>query len=369
MSAATLVKQKLPWYLLAVAIVALGMAGFRVMGAMKTPVEASPAKRSIPTAQVIDAVALNQPLAIRSQGFVKPFREIELASQVAGQIQWMHPAIESQGRFKQGDVLVRLDDRAAQANLASTQAALDLVSMQTRRAQQLQKDGTLSQDQVDQLTSQQIQLQSALKSAQIALENTRITAPFDGRVAQALARLGSIVNPAQPMARIYTDQQLEVTVSLLPSEAALIPSLFAEPADISAQITSQFGSANHSWQGQVSRARPALDPATRTLDVTIAIQQQANPPFELLTQSLVQVAILAPGLDLMEIPASALRKGEQVWLVKQDELQPLAIDVVYSDQDRLFVRAHDALSQYPVLISALEGARAGLQVNVVDNAQ
>lgn len=369
MSAATLVKQKLPWYLLAVAIVALGMAGFRVMGAMKTPVEASPVKRSIPTAQVIDAVALNQPLAIRSQGFVKPFREIELASQVAGQIQWMHPAIESQGRFKQGDVLVRLDDRAAQANLASTQAALDLVSMQTRRAQQLQKDGTLSQDQVDQLTSQQIQLQSALKSAQIALENTRITAPFDGRVAQALARLGSIVNPAQPMARIYTDQQLEVTVSLLPSEAALIPSLFAEPADISAQITSQFGSANHSWQGQVSRARPALDPATRTLDVTIAIQHQANPPFELLTQSLVQVAILAPGLDLMEIPASALRKGGQVWLVKQDELQPLAIDVVYSDQDRLFVRAHDALSQYPVLISTLEGARAGLQVNVVDNAQ
>ena len=115
----------------------------------------------------------------------------------------------------------------------------------------------VSQDQLEQLDSQQTQLIAQLDSAQVQLENTRVKAPFAGRVRQQVAQLGSVVGTGQSIAEIYTDQILEVTVSLTESEASLIPGLF-QGATINAEIQAQFGELSDTWLGQNPTSRTGI---------------------------------------------------------------------------------------------------------------
>ena len=52
-----------------------------------------------------------QQIMVHTQGTVRPKREIELASQVSGQIEFVSDIFVDGGFFKQGDVFLRLDDR------------------------------------------------------------------------------------------------------------------------------------------------------------------------------------------------------------------------------------------------------------------
>lgn len=358
------IKSKLPWYVLSLLIVASGFVGFRVMGAMKTPVEATPPQILVPKVQTVNAQTDIRVIPVRAEGFVRPFRSISLAAQTGGRITALHPSMESLGSFEQGEVLVQLDDRAAKTQVRSIQANLDLVQRQLQRAQDLKKSNVVSQDQLEQLESQQTQLIAQLDSAQVQLENTRVKAPFAGRVRQQVAQLGSVVGTGQSIAEIYTDQTLEVTVSLTESEAALIPGLF-QGANINAEIQAQFGELSDTWLGKIQRVTPGLNAQTRTIQVTIRIQDSAPKAFPLLPNAFVNVRVLAPATDLVAIPASALQADAQVWLADGDTLRIQSVEPRYIDRDRIYLAESDALIRLPVIISTLSNARTGMQIEAI----
>ena len=140
MTLAYFVKSKLPWYVLSLLIVTSGFLGFRVMGAMKTPIEATPPQIIVPKVKTVNAQTGIRVIPVRAEGFVRPFRSISLAAQTGGRITALHPALESLGSFEQkSEVLVQLDDRAAKTQVRSIQANLDLVERQLKRAQDLKK--------------------------------------------------------------------------------------------------------------------------------------------------------------------------------------------------------------------------------------
>ena len=163
---------------------------------MKTPVEATPPQILVPKVQTVNAQTDIRVIPVRAEGFVRPFRSISLAAQTGGRITALHPSMESLGSFEQGEVLVQLDDRAAKTQVRSIQANLDLVQRQLQRAQDLKKSNVVSQDQLEQLESQQTQLIAQLDSAQVQ-QRTPFKAPFAGRVRQQVAQLGSVVGTGQ----------------------------------------------------------------------------------------------------------------------------------------------------------------------------
>ena len=366
MTVISFLKQKLPWYLLAGLILASGLVGFNVMGALKTPIQPKPPEPVITQVNVTQASRNLDTLAVKSQGFVRPFRSIQLAAQASGRILELHPALESLGTFKQGDTLVRLDDRSAVAQFNSARANLNLVTTQLERAQTLLRSGTVTQDQVDQLTSQRQQLSAVLESAQIARDNSRIQAPFDGQVRSQLASLGSVINPGQGIAEIYTHDLIEVTVSLTEAEAALIPYLFAEQPNITATVISRFGQMQDQWQAQIHRVNTSLNPQTRTLQVTVRVQDPAQKSFPLLPNAYVDVELSIPGAGLASIPTAALRENNRIWLVEDNQLRSHPVELRYIDQGMAYVRDTPLLEQFPVVISPIPGAFAGMEVVTTD---
>jgi len=130
-------------------LVIWGIAVALIVGVFLLPSQVAPpeeAKILTPTVQVVPATRFSASLTVSADGVVVPFREIQLASQVAGRIAFKSENCRAGRHVKKGEELFRIDDRdyqLAQKQLLSQQdqAEIDLeqVSLDIREAGDLLK--------------------------------------------------------------------------------------------------------------------------------------------------------------------------------------------------------------------------------------
>ena len=387
--------RELFWIAIAGGVIFGGITGFKYLGENRIVVEAAPVARPVTLVETIDLTAITNPLPIRGEGFVKPFRIANLASQVGGQVVGIHPAITERGIFKQGDVLVSLDDSAERAsltqtiaNIEGTQARLDLNTILLERTESLRASGTTSQAALDQVRSQQAELdaslnslQAAKKSAEVALGRKIVRAPFDGAVLSKSVEIGTIVNGGQSIAEIFTQDRMEIDVAVREADAALIPGLFAG-VPTAASVTVQFAGKTFLWAAHVSRVAPNLDARTRTLTVTVelddgtAIGAQGGeilasgaPPALINSFAKVVIQGIRPE-STYPISSTALRGGNHLWLF--DDLDPdasvlkiIPAELIHVDGETSYVKINPLPAQSRLITSPLSTAQEGMQLRDV----
>ena len=118
-------------FVLPLVVIVSAIAGFAAMGALKPkPEEKVDVIQAIP---VLTAIATQDDvtLMVNIQGEVQPRTQINLVPQISGLITYMSPKFIEGGRFKKGDLLVRIDPAEfelrvtqAQANVAQAQTAI-----------------------------------------------------------------------------------------------------------------------------------------------------------------------------------------------------------------------------------------------------
>ncbi|MBU6510627.1 MAG: efflux RND transporter periplasmic adaptor subunit [Gammaproteobacteria bacterium] len=159
---------------------------------------------------------------LNASGYVVAEQQATVSSQITGMIAAVYA--QEGMRVKQGEVLARLDDRAARATLAGAQGQLQadeaLVAQNQaqllkdrqnlRRTAALAKQHLMSQSDLDNATAAvdmdkaaldhargQVKVdQDNLKAAQIGLSYTVIRAPFSGVVTEKYAHPGEMISPA-----------------------------------------------------------------------------------------------------------------------------------------------------------------------------
>ena len=401
------------WSLVAVGILAAGAAGFVALGALREPIVAAPVERVVPP---VDAAPLRRhdgPVPVVAEGFVRPVREVGVAVETPGRVVEVHPALRARGRVREGEVLVRLDDRAAQAaltraesDIASTQARLELNTTQLERTRTLRRRGVVSEDALDQALSRQSELEgtlaslaSARRSAEVALDATRVLAPFDGRVLSKRVEVGEVVGAGQAVATLASVDELEVTVALEEDAAALVPGLFDDGSGdgttdgttgeaaggtggggAPATVTARFADRAYEYPARVARVVPALDAATRTLDVTVALTgdgaavdgkapPSGTPPALVNAYASVRIDGAAPaGEPLYAVPSSTVREAGTLWLVAGGALRIVDADVLRVEDDTSYVRLADAPPEALLVTSVLPAPVDGMPVAVTDAA-
>ncbi|MEO0484504.1 MAG: efflux RND transporter periplasmic adaptor subunit [Pseudomonadota bacterium] len=347
------------WLAVAAAIIAGGYFGWTYLDENQVVVEAEPAPRPETLVETAGFTPHTAPLPIRGDGFVEPFRTVALSAPTGGRIVSIHPAITSRGTFSEGEVLVEIDASAeraqieqSRANIAATEARLDLVLTQLDRAQSLRERNAVAQSAVDDLIGQRnevmanLQAQRAqLSSSEIALENKIVRAPFDGAVQSKEAEIGNVVAGGAPIAQIYTDDRMEVSIAIRETDAVLIPGLFRGEA-APATIAIDFAGSKKTWSGEVVRIDPALDPQTRTLTATVALGDRLEsdtdfaagaPPALINAFAKVVVDGIEPE-NTYAIPSTALRAGSELWLLRDDKLVFHPAERVHVDGETSFVR-------------------------------
>ncbi len=151
---------------------------------------------------------------------------VTVLPQVAGYVRKIH--VKPGERVAAGAPLVEIDAReenaaltSAGAQAASARAGLVLAQKELARAQQLNRDGVVSAQELDRrradVSAAEAQLRAAgaeVSQRRVALSNNLVKAPVPGVIGNVAVRLGDYVTATTPLTTVAKANALELTVSV-----------------------------------------------------------------------------------------------------------------------------------------------------------
>jgi len=263
-------------------------------------------------------------------GSVQAFFEAPIYARTSGYLRTWYSDIGA--RVGRGQVLAEIDSpeidqqlRQAQADVATAQANYELAKSTNQRWQGLLATESVSKQDADQKASDETAKQAALASSEANVARLRdlesfkrVVAPFDGVVTARNTDIGALINAGQnsgaALFRMADTRKLRIYVQVpQPYAAAAVPGVAAQLT-----FTERPGK---SYPTQVVRTAQALDPASRTLQVELQVD---NSKGELFPGSYAEVHFKLPGnVDSLRLPINALlfrSAGLQVAVVGPDHI-------------------------------------------------
>ncbi|MFP4501102.1 MAG: efflux RND transporter periplasmic adaptor subunit [Candidatus Hydrogenedentota bacterium] len=347
-------------------------------------------------------------------GEVKPKDEVSVTPKVSGDVVAIHPQLEVGEVIPAGELLFRIDPRDYEAaerqaraqvkrldnkrELLRKQETLDAELLETvRRSREIareefERDKTLyhdedvgSQTQVNltelqlreteakyQQLAQALELypvriketenaleaaQAQLDLAQLRLERTQVTAPFDARVKQVQIEVGEAVAPGAPVLTLANDDVLEISVPLdsrdarrwlrfeerpVHSDAATgRTSWFGDLASVSCRIYWTEDPAAYAWEGRLERVEK-FDPNTRTLHVAVRVPREnavgGVNRLPLVEGMFCRVEIPGRTLhDVYQVPRWAVGFEGVVYVAEDKRLRRRHVEAAYTRDDDTFI--------------------------------
>jgi RND family efflux transporter MFP subunit len=282
---------------------------------------------------------------------VEAVRQTAVAAQVPGAV--VELAVKVGDRVQAGQLLLRIDARAADQNAAASEAqvlaaraALAVASSEFGRQQQLFQKNYISQAALERAESEfkatQAQVTAQLAQAGVARTQTgfhTVRAPYAGVIAELPVALGDMAMPGRPLLTLYDPSALRITAALPQSLASR---LVAGPLPKIELPSLPGSSANPAWLTPTRvQWLPTADAATHT------VQLRADLPAGLVGVApgmfaRLWVALEAPasqGAPKLSVPLQAIvRRAEMTGLyvlsadgrplLRQVRLGPVAGDRV-----------------------------------------
>ena len=342
----------------------------------------------VTTVRVIEAEPKAEYLTVSSQGTVEPRSQSELIPEVSGRAVWISPALIGGGSFREGDILLRIDDADYRSTLVRAEAALKRAEVELeyardelKRTQSLHDKNLASQQQLDNVRraswiaeANLSENRAALDQAQRDLARTEIMAPFDGLVRNEHVDLGQFVTRGQGIGTIYATDYMEVRLpiaadqltylGLPPSTRGQIPEAIRPPVTVSAD----FGNTRLLWEGELIRGEAEFDARTRMLYGVARIRGDTNgdDTLALPVGMFVQAEIRGRKVEnIIRLPRSAMRDNNQVMVIDQENrLHFRHVSILRLEHDDMLVNGGLEAGEL-VCISPLQTAVEGMLVNPV----
>ncbi len=136
----------------------------------------------------------------------------ELSFQVGGLIEEI--AVSEAQEIDAGDVIARLDPRDFESNAVSARSQFQNAEEEYQRAVRLAQEDAIARSVLEQRESQRDVARAQLDTAEKALEDTILRAPFKGVVAQVPVRERESIVPGQLVDALIDTDILEVSIDL-----------------------------------------------------------------------------------------------------------------------------------------------------------
>jgi RND family efflux transporter MFP subunit len=320
---------------------------------------------------------------LTASGYVVARRKAAVASKGTGTLVYL--GVEEGDRVKKGQVIARLEDADVSASLQRAKENLRVVEADLKDAKQslerskiLLKEGIIAQAEFDSAEARYQRVVAsidaakfAVKEADVAVDNTRIVAPFDGTVLKKNADVGEIV---APLAGAASSRAAVVTIadmSSLEVEADVSEANITRvSSDQSCEIRLD-AYPEQSYRGTVSKIVPTADRAKATVLVKIRFEKydqrvlpEMGAKITFLSKSLGDDAATAKLLLTVPAAAVAERNGRQVvYQLKEDHA--VEIPVTVGQRIGAQIEIKDGLKEGDKVIGKIgETLRAGAKVAV-----
>jgi RND family efflux transporter MFP subunit len=239
--------------------------------------------RPPPLVSVARVEARDVPVEVRAPVDLRPLIQSDVGSKTLGYLDAV--LVDRGDKVTRGQVLalVRPSDlpdqlAAARSTLAQVQSTSALARTNYDRAKQLAPEAVVSQQELQQAQSQSASAEAAEQAAKaqiaalaVRLGETRITSPLTGVVVQRRLDPGTLVGPPGGGAIVTVARVDTLRVFITVNEREL--SGVAVGKDAHVEVDAFPG---RTFSGKVVRLSPALDPATRTLDAEVQLDNRAG---------------------------------------------------------------------------------------------
>ena len=220
-------------------------------------------------------------------------------------------AFESGRTVREGDVLVQLDTRQEQAQLAAAEAQLDLARLNFERMRGLVEQDAVSRAEYDNAAAAHKQAEARLREIRAVIERKTIRAPFSGMLGIRQVNLGQYLNGGDPVVPLQSLDPIYVNFGVPQQDAGRIR------AGGRVRITAaDLGAAE--FAGRVTAIDSVVDQTTRNVQVQATL---ANPGGRLRPGMFVQTElVLGSSRPVIALPASAINYapyGDSVFVVTQ----------------------------------------------------
>jgi membrane fusion protein (multidrug efflux system) len=210
---------------------------------------------------------------------------------------------------QQGDILVELDTRQEQAQLASMEAQQELAKVNFDRSQQLVNEGVISRMDFDQATSQQKATDANVAEIHATIARKTIRAPFSGILGIRKVNLGQYLSAGTPIVSNQSLNPIYVDVGI-PQQTAVQVQVGRKLQVTAEELVGKV------FTGTVTAIDSEVDPATRNIQVQATL---SNPDGKLRPGMFVQVQLpVGASRSVIALPASAVNYapyGDSVFVI------------------------------------------------------
>jgi membrane fusion protein, multidrug efflux system len=259
------------------------------------------------------ARSIEVPRTLRLTGTLRGDRETDLAANANGRV--LATSVERGEQIKPGQVLAKLDTRAASLSAAEARAQADSTRAQEEQArtecdryEQLKAKGAISdleyQQKVTQCRTLPLNVQAAAARAALAAQNVGdgvIRAPFAGVVTERFIEVGQFVRQDSRVVTIVSADPLRLQIAVPEAQVASVK----EGADVAFSVSAFPG---RKFAGKVRFVSGALRATTRDL---IAEAMVPNGERLLLPGMFADVELVIGKQKLPSVPEASLREVDE----------------------------------------------------------
>ena len=278
---------------------------------------------------------------------------------------------------RQVELARRAFDRTSELARQGTESKKAIDDAESNLAQ-TEKDKILREQKVARLGSK-IKQQTALHkkanasvaTAEQALADTLIFAPFEGYVADVQVALGQLLVKGEKIGRLLSARELEVQFELPEGDYGRFTSkkevqdqseesIFGRPLEIIWEL----GSEKHKYEATLTRIGPELNVDTGGVDMFASVDQKA---VESGLRSGAFVEVLFPDFEyqnVFQVPIRAVADAEHVYVIREQRLVRLPVEVVGKAEENLLIRAK-ILSGELIVARLFENIGPGLRVKAL----
>ncbi len=282
------------------------------------PAAATAKPRAAVPVEVVTVTEATLEQRLNAVGTLVSEESVMLRPEIAGRIREV-PFVEGQA-VKRGDVLLRLDDSIARAELQQAQANFGLAESKFKRADELQREGFISRQGRDE-ASNTLQVERAnVALARARLDKTVLRAPFDGEIGLRTVSVGDYVTVGQDLVTLQAARQLKVDFRI--PELYLAQIAPGQRLDVGVDAL-----PGRTWPARVTAISPLVDVSGRALVMRAIVD---NADGTLRPGMFARVNLLLSETPALLVPETALapRDNRQyVYRVRDGVVSEVAVRI------------------------------------------
>jgi membrane fusion protein (multidrug efflux system) len=304
--------------MLTLTLLFVGALGFVKFKQIQTAIAQGAAFQPPPEAVTTIVAAQEQwPSTLNVIGTIAAVRGVTVSADLAGIVDQI--LFESGDAVREGQVLVVLDTRQEQAQMAAAEAQRALARLNFKRMQNLLDEKVISKAEYDAADATSRETEARVNEIRAAIERKTIRAPFTGVLGIRQVNKGQYLAGGDPVVPLQSLNPIYVNFGVPQQTIAQVH------GGSSVRVTTE-NLANLAFNGRVTALDSVVDETTRNIQVQATL---ANADGKLRPGMFVQAEMaLGASQDVIAIPGSAISYapyGNSVFVVsdmKNDKGQP-----------------------------------------------